>query len=181
MRLTDWLGNEYGPGDTVIYPVMSGRSIEMQQATVIDIWTVYQCPKDYKWKRLDEGAEVPYKLKHTLVDGEWNYVEFDEKARLERRVRLQPNGKGSRNFHTRTDEKTVYVDPDGNDISYEEMLRRLEPEHGPQYSRSGEWNWTRNWDYGDFGYTTRRDAVTPKAVTLIQGIDNITLLEKKER
>lgn len=176
MRLTDWLGTEYGVGDTIVYPVGSGRSVEMQQATVLDIWTVYNCPKDYKWKRLKEGEEVPSKLR-------WNADTHErepngEPVDTQLRVRLQPNGKGSRDFHTRTDDKLVYIDPDGNDITYDEMISRLEPEHGAQYTRTDDiWlNTSRNWDYRDFGYTTRRDAVTPKPVTLIN-YENITVVK----
>lgn len=177
MRLTDWLGNEYGEGDTVIYPVGSGRSIEMQQATVLDIWTVYQCPDEYKWKRLEEGADVPHKK-------QWNpdtreYEPGPELADTQLRVRLQPNGKGSRDFHTRTDSKTIWIDPNGNDIDYWEMMARLEAEHGPQYEGSRLFD--ARWRPHDLGYGTRREAVTPKPVTLTQGIDNITLLKRADR
>ena len=33
-REVDWLGNEYGVGDRVIYPRMSGQSVEMALGTV---------------------------------------------------------------------------------------------------------------------------------------------------
>lgn len=185
MELTDWLGNEYGPGDLIIYPVGAGRSIEMQQATVVDIWTVYMCPTDYKWKRLKEGQEVP-----TKEEGHWNHSggksewvsDGHKPVKTERRVRLQPNGKGSRNFSTRADSKTTYIDSEGNEVSHEDMVRTLEAKHGPQYTKNNDlWSgWTRNWDYGDFGYKSRRDAIQPKPVTLTMGIDNITLLKKAE-
>lgn len=180
MKLTDWLGNEYGPGDKVIYPVGASRSIELQMAEVIDIWTVYQCPEDYKWKRLEEGEEVPTKEEFEWERSGEKPIRISKghvPVRTELRVRLQPLGKGSRDFHTRTDSKMAYIDPDGNEISYEEMVKRLEAEHGPQYSNPGNkysYDWHRNWDYEDFGYSSRRDSIKPKAVTLTLGIDNIT-------
>lgn len=36
MRNTDFRGNEYGIGDTVLYPRMSGQSCEIQEGTVLD-------------------------------------------------------------------------------------------------------------------------------------------------
>lgn len=86
MKLTDWRGNEYGVGDTVLYARMSGRSCEISEATVVDIWEAYP---DYNlrrgwWVRLQEGQQPP------------------EGKRTETRVKVQPNGRGSRNFY-RTD------------------------------------------------------------------------------
>jgi len=174
MRLTDWLGNEYGPGDTVIYPVGASRSIEMQMAEIVDIWTVYMCPDSYKWKRLEEGAEVPTKTLYKWDRyKEERVVDEIKPVETQLRVRLQPLGKGSRDFHTRTDSKTIWVDPEGNDITYSEAIARLEAEHGPQYN--GGKLYDANWTIQDFPeYTARREAVKPKAVTLSQGIDNIT-------
>lgn len=57
MRLTDWRGNEYAAGDTVIYGAMSGHSITMVEGTVTDIYKVYRADQD--WKRLDDGQEAP--------------------------------------------------------------------------------------------------------------------------
>ncbi|WP_282203928.1 hypothetical protein [Kitasatospora fiedleri] len=56
MRLTDWRGAEYGVGDIVLYPRMSGRSCEMQEGTVTDIYVAVRDPETYGWKRLAEGA-----------------------------------------------------------------------------------------------------------------------------
>ena len=36
--VTDWRGNTYTVGSTVLYPRMSGRSVEMCEATVERIW-----------------------------------------------------------------------------------------------------------------------------------------------
>lgn len=178
MKLTDWLGYSYGPGDTVIYPVMSGRCVEMQMAEVVDIWTVYMCPEDYKWKRLEEGAEVPTKTFYVWDrsgDEPVRHIDEIKPVETQLRVRLQPVDKGSRNFGTRTDSQTFWVDPEGNDISYEDMIANLEAEHGPQFE--GDRLYGARWHINDFPeYTIRREAVKPKTVLLTAGIDNITLL-----
>ena len=35
-RETDWLGNEYGVGDMILYPRTSGHSVEMVKAEVVE-------------------------------------------------------------------------------------------------------------------------------------------------
>lgn len=35
--MKDFLGNEYGPGDVIVYAAMSGRSVTMVKATVVSI------------------------------------------------------------------------------------------------------------------------------------------------
>lgn len=59
MRLTDWRGNEYGIGDLVLYPRMSGRSCEMQEGTVTSVHLVYRDPERWEWKRVADGVEPP--------------------------------------------------------------------------------------------------------------------------
>lgn len=59
MKLTDWRGNDYGVGATVIYPRQSGRSVEVKEAVVLDIYEVYRDPEDWSWKRLPEGELMP--------------------------------------------------------------------------------------------------------------------------
>lgn len=179
MRLTDWLGNEYGVGDTIIYPVMSSRSVEMQQAIVLDIWIAYQCPEDHTGKRLKEGEPVPTKEEfywERTGDIPVRVSKGHKPVDTDIRVRLQPDGKGSRGFYTRRNSETIWVDPDGNDIDYDEMKDRLEAEHGPQFAGPG---YPHRWMPRDFGYTTRTEAVTPKSVTLTQGVDNITFIQSK--
>lgn len=180
MKLTDWLGKEYGPGDTVIYPVMSGRSVEMQMAEVVDIWTVYDCPEDYKWKRLEEGAEAPFKHRWNYETSE--YVDSDERVKTELRVKIQPISRGSRHFRTRTTENSYWLDPDGNRVkNLDVMYARLEAEHGPQYEYDRH-NFIKdtNWQPEDFGFSRVKEEITPKAVTLTAGINNITKLPSKE-
>lgn len=177
MQLTDWLGNQYGPGDLIIYPVMSGRSVSMQQATVLDIWTVYNCPKEYKWKRLKEGDPIP-----TKAEWDWDRsvtppvsVPLGEKpVRTELRVRLQPEGKSSRGYSTRTDEVSHWVDPEGNDIEWDAMRKRIFEEHG--YDAYADHPWNERKHPSDFGYDIRREAIRPKAVTLIN-YENITVVK----
>lgn len=96
MRLTDWRGNEYGVGDTILYARMSGRSCEISEATVVDIWQAYS--DGGRYNRLAEGDEVP-----TVQVFNYGTREYETRpARIEVRVKVQPNGRGSRNFY-RTD------------------------------------------------------------------------------
>ncbi len=173
MKLRDWLGNEYGPGDKVIYPVGISSSVEMQMAEVLDIVTVYSCPIKHTWKRLDEGAEIPFK-KH-WENGE--LVDSDERVRTELRVRLQPLGIGSRRFGYRNTEDSYWLDPDGNRVkNLDKMYAELENEHGPQYERGSYSIFTTNthWQPEDFGYSRVTDAITPKTVIISAGVANIT-------
>ena len=82
MKLTDWRGNEYGVGDMIVYPRASGRSVEMSDGVVTDIYKVYYSPEAYKWKRFD-GAEPP---------------DTGRSARTATRVQVKPTGLGSRGF-----------------------------------------------------------------------------------
>lgn len=52
MKLTDFLGQEYGPGDLVIYGAHSGRSINMVIGRVVDIMQKYYSPDTWKWTRV---------------------------------------------------------------------------------------------------------------------------------
>jgi len=97
MKLTDWRGNDYEAGTRVLYGRMSGRCVEIQEAVVLDIWTTYQCPDSYTWKRLDEGQDPPRAKAWDREARE--YQDTDEFVKTESRVRLQPNGRGSRGFY----------------------------------------------------------------------------------
>jgi hypothetical protein len=61
VKLTDFLGKEYGPGDLVIYGAMSGRSVNVVVGRVVDIYEVYRDPDKYKWVRVPDSGEVPVK------------------------------------------------------------------------------------------------------------------------
>ncbi|MEU7096037.1 hypothetical protein [Kitasatospora aureofaciens] len=116
MKLTDWRGNEYGVGDIILYPRISGRSCEISEATVVDIWETYR--GDRGWKRLAEGEPVPEKEY-------WNYAEgaYERRpAATEIRVKVQPNGRGSRQFY-RTDYDYKRT-PEG---SYERVETGIKP------------------------------------------------------
>lgn len=176
MRLTDWQGNEYGIGDTIVYPVMSGRSVTMQQATVLDIWTVYNCPEDYKWKRLKEGESVPTKE-------EWEWDRSGEQpvrvskghkpVKTELRVKLQPEGKTSRGWSARMDSQHFWVDPEGNDTTWDAMRNRILDDHGYD-THDSHIPFNERKSPEAFGYGHRRETVTPKPVTLIN-YENITV------
>ena len=96
MRVTDWRGNEYGVGDRVVYGRMSGRSVEMQEGVVLDIWETYQDRENYKWRRLAEGETAPSKQRYSRETGKLEPTGEPEDTLT--RVKLQPTGKGSRNF-----------------------------------------------------------------------------------
>ena len=78
MHLTDFLGKEYGPGDLVIYGAMSGRSVNVCLARVIDIYRVwFNCYDEgdrYGWER------ISYPLNESLLAG----------RRIATRVKVQP-------------------------------------------------------------------------------------------
>jgi hypothetical protein len=95
VKLTDWLGNEYGAGDLVIYGASGGRSITMIQGKILDIWQVYRS-KDFKWVRLPEGEDPPDYVK----PGDYDHG-------LELRVRVQPLN-SSRWEHNRP--RRYYID-----------------------------------------------------------------------
>jgi hypothetical protein len=96
MKLTDWRGAEYGAGDTILYPRMSGRSCEIAEATVVDIWQAYYDFDTYKWKRVAEGGELPMVRRHIVFSDPPEFEEVPVDAVT--RVKVQPNGRGSRDF-----------------------------------------------------------------------------------
>jgi hypothetical protein len=56
--MKDWLGNDFGPGDTVLYAAQSGRSVTMVLATVVSINELYEI--EYcKWHRIESDTIVP--------------------------------------------------------------------------------------------------------------------------
>ncbi|MGI5281692.1 hypothetical protein ACQEVF_59125 [Nonomuraea polychroma] len=91
MTLTDWRGNPYTVGTTIYYPRMSGRSCEIQEGVVIDIWDAVWDRDVFKWVRFN-----PDKPSHQDVTGR------DRQTR----VKVQPTGRGSRNFY-RSDSRLV--------------------------------------------------------------------------
>lgn len=74
----DWRGNLIVEGATVLYPRMSGRSVEMREATVLEIWRRNEDRRIFRW-----GAPPEERLGTAP-----QYV-----------FKLQPNGRGSREFH----------------------------------------------------------------------------------
>lgn len=80
MKLTDFLGHEYGPGDLVVYAAMSGRCANMIFGRVVEIYRVAYV--DFNWVRLDDDEPVPRKIRY---DGE-DMSEEDTALR----VKVQP-------------------------------------------------------------------------------------------
>lgn len=61
MHLTDFMGKQYGPGDTVVYSVTSGRCANLVVATVLDIRMVwfncYAVGDRYGWETVPEDSK----------------------------------------------------------------------------------------------------------------------------
>lgn len=56
MRLTDFLGREFGVGDHVIYAGTSDRSANIVYGTVADIYEVYYSHTTWKWERVPDSG-----------------------------------------------------------------------------------------------------------------------------
>jgi hypothetical protein len=98
MKATDWLGNEYGVDDDVMYIKGSSSSKAMSLGTVLDIWQV--CQVGWSWRKLAEGEEPPMVEKL----GRWDWKtekrgpDTKEPARVELRVKVRPHNKLSRGY-----------------------------------------------------------------------------------
>jgi hypothetical protein len=174
MELTDWRGNVYRKGSRVLYAAMSGRSVELQEAVVVEIYTAYMDQKSYKWKKLKEGEEVPYQLC-------WNpelqdYTPGLDRVKSEVRVKLQPNGRGSRDFHMRNDTAVSYVNRDsGEEVDWKYISKNY---YGT--AEKDQWGYTKDYQavhnkIAEDGWERKETYVTPKPVTLTV-IDNITVI-----
>lgn len=97
---TDWRGQPVHIGDTVVYPSGSGRSSQMTEGVLIDVWRVI---RDERWnyKRIEPDEEPPIKLVWEVVrDDDGNPVEEDgvylrhqvQVPDFEWRARIQPTG-----------------------------------------------------------------------------------------
>lgn len=75
IKLTDWRGNEYGIGDIVVYPRMFGNSVDLHEATILDI--VY--------------------MTRDRATGKMRPVEPGEQSTI-LRVKVQPNGPSARRY-----------------------------------------------------------------------------------
>jgi hypothetical protein len=90
VKMTDWRGNEYDTGSLIVYPAMSGRSCEIVEAVVVEVYGVVRNEKTYGQRRAADG-EQPKSI----------------------RARVQPTGRGSRRFY-RSTERTDWIDDEGN-------------------------------------------------------------------
>jgi hypothetical protein len=52
--MKDWLGNDFGPGDTVLYAAQSGRSVTMVLAKVVSINELIYDEETYGFVRIDK-------------------------------------------------------------------------------------------------------------------------------
>lgn len=179
MELTDWRGNTYREGSRVIYAAMSGRSVELQEATVLEIKTVYQDPDKYKWVKLEEGQEIPRKPLWNFDTNSYDYI--GDPVRTEMRVKLQPEGRGSRDFSIREDTKRSYVNKHtGEEVDwkyinktyYEPVTVEAFKEHG----KSGFADYRKAYEAMERdGWEHKETYVKPKPVTLMV-INNITVI-----
>ncbi len=175
IELTDWRGNTYTVGTKVIYAAMSGRSVELQEATVLAIEKKYKDSETYSWKILKPGQAVPHR--RIWNRDQQDYVDSNEEVETKLSVKLQPNGKGSRNFSMRNDSIISWIDPEGNEHSHDEMEEILKAIHGPRSSWGGPtgYTYTQHWIPQDFGWERKETYVLPRPVT-ISIIDNITVV-----
>lgn len=98
MILTDWRGNDYTIGDTVLYPRTSGRSVEMSEGVVLEIVRGWGGMYN-SFTRLAEDEDPPEIRQRDGWDHEaretiWTTVT----APVVYRVKLKPSGRTSRNF-----------------------------------------------------------------------------------
>ncbi len=167
--MKDWLDQEYGVGDLVLYAAGSGRSITMVLARVVSIYKVYRDPDKWGWTRIGVDDDPPFKR-------EWNreiknYVDTSEREETELRVQVQPlnssrwtqHHKRTRYIDTRTgkgidwsvvDKKTgLYRHCDGG---YFENPFTGEKVHEYEYHSHPELRHFRSWDKSSLPYPWKR-------------------------
>jgi len=81
--LTDWRGREFTIGTEIVYPRMSGRSVEMSDGVVVDIWQAYRSKDTWNWKRHTPNTSPEDISGDSLA---W-------------RVKVKPHDLGSRGFY----------------------------------------------------------------------------------
>lgn len=159
MRLTDWRGNEYTVGDTILYPRQSGRSVEMCEAVVDDIRRVWYDGHSYRWRKVDDTTPP-----------------HEDPEKFATRVTVIPTGRGARQFH-RMDGKIVWLDENGQPCTWEKAVEDPDREYiHPEYDRTaGRWV-----DVKRRPKKSRREAVDIKPVTIIN-IENITVPRERSQ
>lgn len=99
MELTDWRGHPITVGTQVLWA--RGKSPELSEGTVLDVFEVYYDPKEYRFVRLEEG-QTPPKVKHygkyyrPEGSNDWKRDSYMAPAKTHTRVKVQPIGKSSR-------------------------------------------------------------------------------------
>lgn len=110
---TDWRGNDYTEGDTILYARMSGRSCEMAEGVVVELREFYYSD-DYKWEKLEPGEPVPvhnvWRWRHRETgeiqqyapmdldekEAHWENVEVSVPYERRRRAKILPTNRTSR-------------------------------------------------------------------------------------
>lgn len=104
---TDWRGNDYTEGTLILYARMSGRSCEMAEGVVVELYEVYY-GDDYKWEKLAPGEPVPehdvWRWKNTETgelstyrgQGYTEQVQVSVPRQHERRAKILPTNRTSR-------------------------------------------------------------------------------------
>lgn len=127
---TDWRGNDFTVGDTILYARMSGRSCEMAEGIVEDLFVVYNDPDKYKWVRLPENGPVPthevWRWRNPETgELKWGYggwgdregyerVQVTEPVETERRAKIMPTCRTSRfNSYEERHRKFIYDEKAG--------------------------------------------------------------------
>lgn len=119
----DWRGNLYTVGSLVLYARMSGRSCEIAEGRIADIYEIYY-GDDYRWHKLAPGEPIPEHTVNRWKDpetGELSRYRRDGFARAEvteprenqRRAKIMPTGRTSRGWGY-WNKKWVYDDATGH-------------------------------------------------------------------
>lgn len=159
VKLTDFLGKEYGPGDTVVYGAMSGRSVNVVLGRVLDIYRVYTDTETFRWKRLGDDAPVPRTTDYLGADTGEVRTAIRVKVQPIRAARWKQHHGRTRYIDTRTGKGidpdrgkklphilklAHYVYADGTEFPYEAESLKWQQRHANAYGSIGRETFDRH-------------------------------------
>ncbi len=120
-NITDILGNTIKPGDTVVYPQMSGRSVQMVVAEYLDLvngkaqlrrkegarWTSGSASTKYRDKRTGKNINPHFAVHQASPSEHW----FENKQTGDRLSSHDYYSQGGEYWRTRGEWEHVYVPP----------------------------------------------------------------------
>jgi hypothetical protein len=140
----DFLGQEYGPGDLVIYGAHSGRSINMVVGRVVDVIEKYYDINRFKWVPVPPDGVVPKKYRGKDSDIKTSVVIQPLRASrweqhrertyyTDRRSgkRINPDAPSGRHVL----KESHYVYADGTEFDYAAETVKWEQRHNNVYGR----------------------------------------------